>query len=123
MTRTPIERIRSARSMVRAAASLCQTASLEELARACDSLHGAAAELKSLESDYRSSGIADRDGGFREEIALLKREMTGAGRLIDAGSAFHRGLGVRIAGTALAYSPQGSRPVAAPTRASVLVEG
>jgi len=121
--RTPLERARDAHGQIGLALNLCKGASLDDLARASDFLRAAATELHSLQSDFSSTGIADPDGQFRAEMALLKRDMAAAGRIIDAGSALHHGLAVRIAGTAMAYSPHGSKRVATPAPASLEIEG
>lgn len=121
--RTPLERVRAAQAEVGHALELCKGSSLSDLARACEFLHKAAGELHSIQSDFGSTGIADRDGQFREQLTSLKRDMAAAGRVVDAGSAWHRGLALRISGTATAYTPTGSRQAEAPAVTTVEIEG
>jgi hypothetical protein len=121
--RTPLQRIRDIRGHVRSALDLTKAATLADLTRASESLHNAAAELQSLQTDFRATGIADRDGRFRAEVALLKRDTAAAGRVIDAGAALHRGLALRLAGAATVYSPDGSSGIARPAVTSVEIQG
>ena len=120
---TAVERVRAVRAHVRRARGLSTAASLEDLARASEALQDAVLALRSLQIDFTSTGIADSGGSFRSELALLKREMDAAGRLIDGGSSLYRGLALQISGTGLSYSVAGGTIVSAPTATAVEIRG
>ena len=104
---TPQQRIRAARTSVQLATILAGGPTLQDVARAGDALHAAAAELRSLETEYRSQGIADPSGEFRAELACLRQDFSTTGRVIDTGAALYRGLALRITGESVSYAPQG----------------
>jgi len=120
---TPMQRVRAARSYVQSAIDMSRGASLADLTRTSDHLRSALGTLQSIEQEYRDSGIPDANGRFRAEIAQLRRDMAAAGRIIDGGAALYRGLALRLAGTASAYSPRAAAPSHSAVAPSMVIEG
>jgi hypothetical protein len=116
-----LERVRNSRDRIGSALPLCG-GSLDALARAIEHLQEVGVELRAIESDYRSTGVFDPDGLFRQELALLRRDLGTVARLIDFGATAYRGFALRIGANSVAYTPRGCQSAGDPTPAAMALE-